>query len=189
MASLQSDNTAKDQQLHDALTQIRNISKDLVESRRAVQNLSKHVSQLEHLTASYETKYGTSGHEQQGKEVRGGEEQVAGRRSAAAACDDDERDDQARDREITRLRAVLTAHGIPVDERSTVVTTTDANVVQLLGRVLNVPVAQITPQAALLEPMLLPLNDVPNEKVGLLLVDVDNQHHHSPGTTAVPMDE
>ena len=161
VSSLQSENATKDSHLHEALAQIRNIGKDLVESRKAVQNLSKRVVELDALKATYEIQYG-----------------IVSEADLAADAGV-----PSKDGEIIRLRAILAAHGIPSDENSTVISTTDAKVTQLMAQVLNVPVSEITP--ALLDPM---LNAVTSEKVGLLVENKENRVVYEI-STPVPMDE
>lgn len=119
----------KESQMHEALLQIRNLSDALNESRKAVQQLSHRVAELE---------------------MNNKQLQPDGESCNAPCTDSDER-------EIVRLRALLAAHGIPANEDgNSDLMPLDSKLTQLVAQVLNMPVSAITP--GLIDPLLAAVN-------------------------------
>lgn len=94
------------------------------------------------------------------------------------------------EKEVTRLRAVLSAHGIAADGATAVITPTDAKITQLLAQVLKVPMGEITP--ALIEPLVNALSEA-KLKPGALIVEEHKENAGAatslPISDVVPMEE
>jgi len=131
---LQKQLLAKDGQLQEALLQIRGLSDALTESRKATLTMSHTIASLEQLKQKYESQLGLT--------------------ETAQATEED--CGESKDKEIMRLRAILSSHGISADEATANVAASDTKVTQLVAQILNVPASALTP--SLVEPLLTAVN-------------------------------